>query len=326
MRPKISSGYTCGVLLSMLIVSAAVFAQGVKAIPVVLDTDIGSDIDDAFALAMVLRSPELRLEAVTTVSGDTQARARIAAKMLALAGRGDVPVAAGAMQAGSPVSGASWAEGFQSSALSTKPATELLKDTIQAGRGETVLIAIGALTNIAALLQRYPQEKLRIKEIILMGGSFSHGYTVGSGQIAESNIASDAPAAQTVFSSGIPIRMAPLDVTARLQLQPNVLQEIFVQHTPLTESLHAQYLLWGQPVPTLHDPMAIALLLRPSLCRSRRAHVVISSDGWTRVGEGAPNALVALETLPASFISYYRGLLLSGAQSVSGQAASKSRP
>ena len=295
-------------LLSLGLISLDVAGQTIRPIPVVLDTDIGSDIDDAFALAMVLRSPQLRLQAVTTVSGDTQARARVAARMLSLAGYDRIPVAAGPMQAGSPVPGASWARDFTGPALTDKPAIELLRDEIEAGKGRTVVIAIGALTNIAQLLKQYPQEKPRIKEIVFMGGSFHHGYTVGSGQIAESNVASDAPAAKAVFSSGVPIRMVPLDVTARLQLQPDEMEAIFAQHTALTDSLQAQYLLWGQAVPTLHDPMAVAFLLRPELCRSMRSHVTVSSAGWTRMDGGLPNALVALRSSPAHFTAYYMDL------------------
>lgn len=310
MRARNNLRYRSSLVALLLLPGAARAAeQKLHTIPVVLDTDIGSDIDDAFALAMVLRAPALRLVAVTTVSGNTEARARIAAKMLALAGRSEVPVAAGAAQAGSPIVGAPWAADYHGPALTGQPAVELLHDKVEQGNGKTVLIAIGALTNIAALLRQYPQEAKKIREIVLMGGSFHHGYTLGSGQIAESNIASDAPAAQVVFTSGIPLRMAPLDVTARLQLEPAALNAIFARHTSLTEALRAQYRLWAQPVPTLHDPMAIALLLRPELCRTVRSHVTISAEGWTRLGVGQRSAVVALHTRPERFLAYFQQLL-----------------
>ncbi len=95
---------------------------------------------------------------------------------------------------------------------------DLLKQEIDRGAGKIVVVAIGPLTNVAALLRQYPAEKKKIKQIVLMGGSIARGYYPGSGPTAEYNIAADVSASQAVFSSGIPIMMAPLDVTARLQL------------------------------------------------------------------------------------------------------------
>jgi len=94
----------------------------------------------------------------------------------------------------------------------SEKAVDLLKQEIDRGQGRTVVVAIGPLTNVAALLQRYPEEKKKIKQIVLMGGSLARGYYPGSGPTAEYNIAADIPASWAVFSSGIPILMAPLDV------------------------------------------------------------------------------------------------------------------
>jgi purine nucleosidase len=294
-----------GLALSMLFVRPSC-AQ--HPIPVVLDTDIGGDIDDAFALALVLSSPELDLRAVTTVSGDTRARARIAAKMLWESGRRDVRVAAGEPGAKMDISQAAWAEGFASPSLLNKNAVDLMKKEIDRGRGETVLVAIGPLTNIAALLKKYPESKSKVKRIVLMGGSIAHGYYPNSGPTAESNIASDAPAAQAVFESGIPILMTPLDVTAGLQIQGNQLQKVMMQSRPLSHALHALYMLWNQPVPTLHDPMAVSLLIDPRLCATKSMAVQIDGQGMTRAIEGKPaNAVVAVETDPAQFVDFYVG-------------------
>jgi inosine-uridine nucleoside N-ribohydrolase len=162
--------------------------------------------------------------------------------------------------------------------------------------------------NVAALLERYPQVKPRIHEIVLMGGSIAHGYTVGSGATAEYNIADNAKAAQVVFESGVPILMAPLDVTARLQLEQPERDAIFARHTPLTDSLKALYILWAQPTPTMHDPMAVSLLTNSALCKTKRLRIKVENDGMTKAVAGAPNAVVAVETTPAKFISYYESL------------------
>ncbi len=306
--------FSCRLLV--LLVSAFLVplsSAGTRRTPVVLDTDIGTDIDDAYALAMVIQNKQLDLQAVTTVSGDTQARARIAAKMLAEAGLKNIPVAAGHADERPAFTQAKWAEGFSSPSLVSERAVDLMKDCIEREQGRIVLIAIGPLSNIGELLQRYPDEKTRIHEIVLMGGSIARGYEVGSGPTAEYNIRADAAAARVVFESGVPILMAPLDVTARLQLEKPDREAIFARHTPLTESLHALYLLWTQekwawPSPTLHDPMAVGLLTNAKVATTKRLRIAITNDGWTKEEKGAPNAVVAVETTPAKFIAYYESL------------------
>ena len=298
----------------LLLVGPGALAQAGKQgrQPVAVDFDIGTDIDDAFALGMLLQSDLVEVKAVTTVYGDTRARARIAAKLLWVAGQRSVPVAAGTPSAGQPFAQAKWAADFNSPALVAEPAVELLHRTIAQGHDQVVLIALGPLSNLAALLSQYPQDKAHIKQIVLMGGSFARGYQPDSGPVAESNIAMDVAAAQSVFSSGVPLLVAPLDVTAALQMNGPERAELFAHHTALTDALRSLYVLWSQSTPTLHDPMAVALLLHPGISQTRPLHVEISHEGMTRVQSGgAPNATVALQTDPQAFIQYYESLFLS---------------
>lgn len=275
-------------------------------IPILLDTDIGSDIDDAFALALIVDSPQLGLLAVTTVSGDTQARARLAAKMLWAAGVRDVPVAAGVPGKPLPIDQTRWANGFSSPQLVDETAVELMKEQFDRRPGEITLVAIGPLTNVAALLKHDPSIAPKIKRIVMMGGSIAHGYGQDLAPTAEYNIASDPAAAQAVFASGIPILMAPLDVTAMLQLDEAARRRVFTHLTPLTDALTLLYHLWGQPTPTLFDPMAVSLLLDPGLCETKAMAVQVDSKGFTRpVGGKTPNALVALHTDPQKFFDFY---------------------
>ncbi|HEX3661751.1 MAG TPA: nucleoside hydrolase [Acidobacteriaceae bacterium] len=294
-------------LLALLACSVCLHAAPApKSVPVLLDTDIGTDIDDAFAVALILQSPELNLRAVTTVSGDTAARARLVAKMLWVDGRHNIPVAAGSPGSKLDIAQTRWADGFTSPTLRKEPAVALMKSTIDREHGKLVLIAIGPLTNVAALLRQYPGEKKKIREIVLMGGSIARGYAAGSGPVPEYNIAADAPAAQVVFTSGIPILMAPLDVTARLQLDEAHRQRIFAKGTPLTDALQAVYKLWGQPTPTLYDPMAVALYLDPQLCTTQRLAIQVDDHGMTLVEQGKPaNTVVGVETDPARFFAFY---------------------
>lgn len=274
--------------------------------PIILDTDIGTDIDDAFALALVLRSPELNLVGVTTVSGDTRARAAIAAKMLREAGRANIPVYAGPPGKTLPCAQCRWAAGFLSPNLHNGGAVRYLDDQFNRRPGELTLVTIGPLTNIAALLKRDPAVAKKIKQIVMMGGSLRRGYAPGSGPTPEYNIAADIPAAQAVFSSGIPILAAPLDVTAELQLEAADRQKIFSLQTPVAAALAALCKLWGQPTPTLFDPMAVGLLLDPKLCQVESFHIEVDTKGFTKEVPGKPaNAQIAVETSPRKFIEFY---------------------
>lgn len=275
-------------------------------IPIILDTDIGSDVDDAFALALILRSPEFDLLGVTTVSGNTQARARLAAKMLWEAGRPDVPVAAGEPGKTLPIEQTRWAEGFASPAQVPQRAVDFLKAQIGRRPGDLTLVAIGPLTNVAALLKQEPGAAKKIKRLALMGGSIAHGYGKDLKPAAEYNIAQDPEAAQTVFCSGARILMVPLDVTAMLQLDDAARHRIFTGLTPLTNALTLLYHLWNHPTPTLFDPMAVAMLVEPGLCETQELAIEVDVKGFTRAVAGKrSNASVALKTDAARFLEFY---------------------
>ncbi len=277
-------------------------------IPVILDTDIGTDIDDAFALALIIKSPEFELLGVTTVSGDTAERARIAAKMLWEAGGKwrEVPVVAGVPGPKQEINQARWADGFVSPQILKESAVDFLRSKLHRYPGQITLIAIGELTNVAAMLKADPLAGSYIKRIALMGGSIARGYGPGSKPDAEWNIKSNPAAAQVVFSSGIPIIMAPLDVTAMLKLDAEPRNRIFSQDSPLTNSLAALYHLWGRETPTLFDPMAVAMLLDPNICQTKDLPVEVDGQGFTKVADGRPaNATVGMSTDPIRFFNFY---------------------
>jgi inosine-uridine nucleoside N-ribohydrolase len=301
----------CVKRLALLILSAFLAACGMSAassqkIPLILDTDIGTDIDDAFALALILESPELDLQGVTTVSGDTQARARIAARMLWEAGQRQVPVCAGEPGKPLPIEQAHWVEGFSSPQLRHEKAVDFLCAEVNRQPGQLILLAIGPLTNVGTLLKQHPEAARKIKRLAMMGGSIARGYEPGSPPTAEYNIAQDPAAAQIVFTSGIPILMVPLDATAMLQLDAANRHRVFAHLSPLTDALTILYHLWNQPTPTLFDPMAVAILFHPTLCETKELAIEVDGKGFTRVAEGkTTNSTVALSTDPARFFQLY---------------------
>jgi inosine-uridine nucleoside N-ribohydrolase len=277
-----------------------------KKVPILVDTDIGTDIDDAFALALIARSPELELLGVTTVSGDTHARARLAAKLLWEAGLRRVPVVAGEPGRPLPIEQTRWAENFRSPQLRPGSAVNFLDATLRQLPGMTTIIAIGPLTNIAALLQKDPAIAKKISQIVLMGGSIYHGYGDDPTPVAEYNIAADPAAAQKVFSSGVHILMVPLDVTAMLQLHATNRHRVFTHLSPATDALAILYNLWNQKTPTLFDPMAVAMVINPNLCQTKPLDVQVDANGFTHVVDNnPPNATVALQTDPKDFFDFY---------------------
>lgn len=292
-----------------------------KPIPVLLDTDIGTDIDDAYALVQVLRSPELELLGVTTVSGDAVARARLAAKLLTVAGRGEVPVYAGLSTATQYMKQVEWAAGFTSPALHESGGVEFLRREINARPGEITLIAVGELTNVAALLESEPGIGKKIKAIALMGGSIRRGYAPGSNPEPEWNIKSAAKAAQVVFSSGVPLLIAPLDSTSDLKLTTERKNRLFAHGTPLTDALAALDFVWthtntwNAKLPTLFDNLAVSLVATPDLVPLTAMHLVVEADGTTReVADRPPNARVALTVEPAAFLDHFVARLVSPAR------------
>jgi inosine-uridine nucleoside N-ribohydrolase len=297
------------ILVCFVLAGTSVAATPAK-IPVILDTDIGTDIDDAFALALIINSPEFELLGVTTVSGDTAARARIAAKMLWEAGGKwrQVPVVAGVPGPKQNINQAPWADGFVGPQLLKESAVDFLRSKFHRYPGQITLIAIGELTNVAAMLKADPLVAKKLKRLAIMGGAIARGYEPGSHPDAEWNIKSNPAAAQVVFSSGVPILMAPLDVTAMLKLDAAARSRIFNQNTPVTNSLAALYHLWNRETPTLFDPMAVALVLDPALCQTKDLAVEVDNQGFTRIVDSKPaSATVGLSTNPAKFFEFYLG-------------------
>lgn len=241
---------------------------------VLLDTDIGDDIDDALALALILRSPEIRLHGVSTVFGDTTCRARLAAHLLNVFGRADVPVAAGIATPLLPrhrPSGVPQAAILdpreELPALSNLSGPQLIIETALAPPGRLTLLCIGPLTNVASALQQEPHLFMAIRSIVMVGGTSGLPF-------ADWNVRSDARAAQIVLASGIPITMLGWNITTRCQLRERDVELLRRQHSPQAQLLYKLLAIWQQyrprwhpALPYLHDPLTVVALCQPSLLR-----------------------------------------------------------
>jgi len=284
------------------------------ATPVIFDTDIGTDIDDAYALAMLIHRPELELIGVTTVSSDAVARARLAAKLLQVAGGrwARVPVYAGTSTPVQYMKQVDWAKDFRSLSLHESGAIEFMRAQIDARPGKVTLIAVGELTNVAALLESNPGIAKKIRAIALMGGSIYRGYAAGSKPEPEWNIKSNAKAASVVFESGVPLLVAPLDSTADLRLSPEMRVDLFARGVPLNDALAALNSIWRHTNtwkgenPTLFDVLAVELVEPRRPYRLQALHIDVEADGLTRVAPGgAANAQVALTVDSDAFMKAF---------------------
>ena len=276
---------------------------------VIIDTDIGDDIDDAFAVALALRSPELQILGITTTFGDTEMRAKVLDRMLGEAGREGIPVAVGiTTHTKSVFTQERYAEGGHFARASHPGAVDFILGQVRRNPGEITLVCIGPLVNVGALIARDPQTFHKLERVVLMGGSIDRGYgdpySAPTAPQPEWNIVNDIPAAQKLFASGIPLYVMPLDST-QLKLDEVRRAFLFRQGTPLTDALSLLYWQWGQQTPTLYDPMAIAYVVDPKLCPVQPMNIYVDDKGYTRRGTEAPNAQVCMKSDPEAFFSFY---------------------
>jgi inosine-uridine nucleoside N-ribohydrolase len=282
---------------------------------VILDTDIGDDIDDAFALALVLSSPEIELLGVSTAWGNTQLRARIVDRLFCETGKDAIPIFAG-IETTSKVAmdHARWAEGMPPRTKPFGSSVDFIVEEIRRYPNQITLIAIAPLTNVGALIERDPVTFRRLKRVVIMGGSIYRGYndlgyTPDRGPQPEYNIVSDIPAARRLFAAGVPLFVMPLDST-QLKLDEVKRELIFRQSTPLTDALTLLYHQWGQQTPTLYDPVAVAFAIAPQICPTQPFRIEIDDKGYTRPTAGSPNARVCLNSKSEEFFHWYLARIL----------------
>lgn len=313
-----ASGWLAAFLLSLC---APLSAAPTASQPVLVSTDVGDDIDDAFALALLLRSPELELRGIVASWGDTPLRARLLQRLLAAAGREQVPVASGQRTASTVAfTQARWAARGQ---LPVPPvaAADLILQQARQQPGQVTLLVLGPLTDAAAALRRDPAGFRQLRRIVLMGGSLREGYRKShyrpaTAAAAEYNIAADVAAGQAVFNAGVPIEMLPLDAT-QVPLEEAERVALFAHGDGLTDALAQLYYQWRDsdqpwvaPSPTLFDVVAVAQLLAPTLCPLQPLRVEVDSAGFTREQTGRPNVQACLQLDRAGLIALYMQRLL----------------
>jgi purine nucleosidase len=304
-------------LLGVLALAGTAAAQQPR-MKVILDTDIGTDIDDAWALGYALKSPAFQLLGVTVTDADTPARARVACKLLHRLGRTDVPVAVGRRTAAVPADRIdyqfAWAEDFESYKPIAMPAVQFLADTIRRNPNEVTLIAVGPLQNIGDLVRQHPDVVPLVKRVVLMSGSIGAN-AWSSSAVAEWNVKLAIPEAQAVYAASWPLTIVPLDSTTYVQLQDQEREALSRNRTPLVIALEALLRLWADRPSsrmTLHDQMALAETQHPGrfFAHCDAMPLRVDGQGYTRVDRTNGHPVhVCLEPKRDEFMSHYLGQL-----------------
>lgn len=276
---------------------------------IIIDTDIGDDVDDAFALALAVKSPELQILGISTAFGETEVRAKIVDRFMGEVGRSDIPVLAGKSTGKTPMSQRAYATSGNIAKSPHGDATDFLLAQIRKYPGEITLIAIGPLMNIGEAIDRDTVTFRKLKRVVIMGGSVRRGY--GDFRYndpvppsPEWNILNDVKSAQKLFAAGVPLFVMPLDST-QLKMDEVRRAFLFTRGTAVTDQLTILYHLWAQQTPTLFDPMALAFVLKPELCPVTPMHIRVDEKGNTREAPGTPNAQVCLNSNPDDFFQFY---------------------
>ncbi len=272
-------------------------------LPVILDTDIGGDIDDTWALAMLLRSPELDLRLVTTCTGDTAYRARIVARLLEIAGRTDVPIGLGPQTYDPPERRRQlpWVEGCDLEGYPGavhEDGVQALIDAAMSSPEPLTILAIGPLTSLGAALEREPRITQRCR-IIGMQGSVHLGYN-GSREIAaEYNVRADVAAAQAVFTAPWEMTLTPLDTCGLVVLRGEEYRQVTESTDPLAQAVIENYRIWAgredlQESSVLFDTVAVYLAFSEELLVVEPRRLRVDEQGRTVVDPAGKEVRCAL--------------------------------
>ena len=305
-------GLTMTTVMAASVCLCAPLLAAARPIPVVLDTDIGDDIDDTFALLMLLRSPELDLKLVVTDFGDTVYRARLTAKLLEAMGRPDVPIGVGVRQGEKGGAQAEWLGDY---ALSQYPGrvhadgVQALIDIVMSSPEPVTLIAIGPAPNLELALQREPRLAQRAR-FVGMYGSLRRGVGGAPPPVAEWNVRSAIPAFRRVLDARWPMLLAPLDTCGVVRLSGPRWAKVLASRDPAARALVENNRVWCEARPeicgkdptradrdttVLYDTVAVYLAFSEELVRVEETGVRVDDTGMTIPDPAAPRRRWAVE-------------------------------
>jgi len=315
---------------------------------IVLDTDTG--VDDALAICLAMRSPELRVEAITAVHGNVPVgrAAENILRTLAVLGATELPtLAVGAsvplrrdpvyaddVHGWDGIGGASRtrddtgnpAYPVPDMAFDRRPAPQVIAETVAARPGEVTVVAVGPLTNVALAMSLYPEAMRHAARIVAMAGAFRRQGNMSP--VAEFNVYADPDAVAVVLGFGVPVTLVPLDATERIVLR----RELVERHAThrrgrFVRDITAHYMEFGSTHEGIdgcyvHDPLAVAHVVDDALLTYVERRVVVETTGTVTLGQtvadlrepprfaGEPNARIALDADPERFLRLFETRVL----------------
>jgi len=317
---NLSTGVCVAALWAAALATGGV-APAAGARPVILDTDICDDIDDTWALAVLLQSPELDCKLVTTAVGNTGDKAKVVARFLDKVGRSDIPIGIGVKQGTGSHRQIAWAQDYDLASYPGKIHTDgvqALIDTIMNSPTRITLIAIGPLPNIGEALKREPRIAEKA-DFIGMHGSVFVGYGGRSSPDPEYNVKQDVPAAQRAFTAPWPMTITPLDTCGLVNLGGEKYQRVLKKNSVVTATLLANYRQWfkdglrdrkdlnaadlarevdgklGTSSTTLFDTVAVYLAVNRDLIEVKELPICVTDDGFTIPQDGAKTVQCAVK-------------------------------
>jgi inosine-uridine nucleoside N-ribohydrolase len=281
-----------------------------KKIPIIFDTDICDDIDDTWALALLLKSPEFDVKLITTAVGDTSNRARVVARLLEIAGRTDIPIGIG-FDPGDSKKGHEqdqWVECYELASFSGTIYDDGVKaiiDTIMDSSEPITVLAVGPLPNIAEALKREPRIAQNAR-FVGMHGSVRRGYDGKPEPDPEYNVVTFVKEAQVVFNAPWDITITPLDTCGIVKLSGQKYKKVLGSDDPLARAVIENYRIWAKNKSidlaqvdrgssTLFDTVAVYLAQSTELVKIERLGIKVTNDGYTAIDQRAKKIDCATE-------------------------------
>jgi inosine-uridine nucleoside N-ribohydrolase len=294
-----------------------IFVSGKGKQKVIFDCDFGGDIDDAFAVALVLNSPEFEVLGFVMDHGNTPLRARTILKMLYEVGRDDIPVIVGdptpaVVGVDKEIAPRSnqfyWSEGFDKIKPSNVNAADFIISNLRKYPNEVIMFTVGPVCNMKEVMRKDKDVLKLAKKVVSMFGSFHMGYNGGPVPDAEWNVRADIEASKMFAASNTNTVYAGLDVTTFVKLNEANRNRLLMRQSPLTNALCGLYSLWlfesfAYPDPTLYDVVAVGYVLWPELFTSRKSNVRVDDRGYTLLDDyKEPNAEIVMTINKDEFI------------------------
>jgi inosine-uridine nucleoside N-ribohydrolase len=295
-------------------IPTCVTKAGKSPIPVILDTDLGDDIDDTWALAFLLKCPEFDIRMILSATGDTELRAKMIAKVLDQCGRTDIPIGIGKptkRAEGHPYFQRSWVDDYDMAGYKGKVYPDgvgAMIDIIMESEKPVTVIAIGPLPNLAEALRRQPLITKK-SNVVGMLGSVRRGYNHSEKIEPEWNVVMYVEDAQTVFNSPWPMTITPLDTCGIVKLQGQKYQQVLQSDKPEAKVILDAYRSWldrpghapekswdiNQSSSVLFDTVAVYLAMSTDLLQMETLGLSVDKEGYTIINENAKKINCAME-------------------------------